>query len=396
MNNFFPSLLSKTSNANSWKITENQGGSRMKKGLALVLALLFVLTVAPLARANGSGGGTGGGVGADFGIFVWFCDARTVIEDCTQEGRTSDCGEKLVERRNNYAFTGEQIEWNVLVWDKNGREKIKDTFVAISPDRPNGRNNDEGGETDEDFIEANCDETAFGDGQELPESCNARFHEEEITTFDQDTMRGYKCKVTVEPQHHGENWIFAEAVDLDGNSDVADEEEFWFLNPEIALTIDGSLDFGKTTPGTVSYSEPLLVGNDAEPGSGVLLDMFLAGTDWYDPDNSGAKCPDSNVLKLANFRYYATSGAYDTKFNPGSDAEGYDSIPYIDFDPTRGTFGASIIDGATDVFGYPLGNVLSPGSEVAVTFKLALPEPCNGNFQADGETTGMFFWGEAV
>jgi hypothetical protein len=37
-------------------------------------------------------------------------------------------------------------------------------------------------------------------------------------------------------------------------------------------------------------------------------------------------------------------------------------------------------------------NVLSPGAEMALTFKLSLPEPCNGDF----DTGSIFFWGEAI
>ncbi len=42
--------------------------------------------------------------------------------------------------------------------------------------------------------------------------------------------------------------------------------------------------------------------------------------------------------------------------------------------------------------GYYLGNVLSPGAEIALTFRLALPEPCNGDF----DSGSIFFWGEAI
>jgi len=41
---------------------------------------------------------------------------------------------------------------------------------------------------------------------------------------------------------------------------------------------------------------------------------------------------------------------------------------------------------------YSAGNVLSPGSEMAITFRLDLPEPCNGDFDAGA----IYFWAEAV
>ena len=39
-----------------------------------------------------------------------------------------------------------------------------------------------------------------------------------------------------------------------------------------------------------------------------------------------------------------------------------------------------------------IGNELTPGSDMALTFKLNLPEPCNGDFN----TGQIYFWGEAV
>ena len=122
-----------------------------------------------------------------------------------------------------------------------------------------------------------------------------------------------------------------------------------------------------------------------------MMEMFIGGTDFTDPANSGAKCPMSNVLKLDNIRYYAVSGAYTSRTNPGTDAEGYDAIPY-----------ANNIRSAQEIIGgdvythdstcYENGNVLSPGAEQSITFKLNMPLPCNGDF-SDGN---IYFWGEAV
>ena len=42
--------------------------------------------------------------------------------------------------------------------------------------------------------------------------------------------------------------------------------------------------------------------------------------------------------------------------------------------------------------GYSYGNVLSPGSEIAITFRLDYPEPCNGDFSKGS----INFWGEAI
>ena len=41
---------------------------------------------------------------------------------------------------------------------------------------------------------------------------------------------------------------------------------------------------------------------------------------------------------------------------------------------------------------YYTANLLAPGAELALTFKLSLPEPCNGDF----DTGSIYFWGEAI
>ena len=99
--------------------------------------------------------------------------------------------------------------------------------------------------------------------------------------------------------------------------------------------------------------------------------------------------------------YYATNGAYSTADASNADVEGYVPIVYGDAfsrnfyndaeiirNPGTGTSGILDIDGIE----YHAGNVLSPGAEIAMNFKLGLPEPCVGNFN-EGD---IFFWGEAI
>src|SRR3989338_1338868 len=118
-----------------------------------------------------------------------------------------------------------------------------------------------------------------------------------------------------------------------------DENEYWFLNPVIALSVDGDLAFEDVRPGTDSYSDTILLGNDADVVSGVMLDMFISGTDFYDSLSSGARCPTTNQLTLDAFRYYTTNGAYNSAQDAGidvapsrgdrnNDAEGYTNIGY--------------------------------------------------------------------
>lgn len=337
--------------------------------------------------------------------FIWMCGHRYVFDDNVQPGRITNGGDEMVERTKNYAFEGEQIMWIVLVMDKNGVEKIGDVYVSVDDEQSTGQE-----------IEANCNFKPDGFwSEELFWSCNARIDEEILTYEDYleglgNTMEVYTCLFTVETPEsmQGEYWLTANVVDIDNQTESMHENEYWFFNPVIALTLDGlPLAFGNVRPGTVAYSSTILVGNDAEPSSGVMLDMFMTGTDFTDPAHSGAMCPNSNQLALTNFGYYATNGAYGTQNDlqndpnfpaPGNsvertrDSEGYVNIEYGNLFSPILYDNAEVIQSPLKKGPYYIGNMLSPGSEMAVTFKLGLPEPCNGDF-----TYGYFyFWGEAI
>ena len=403
------------------------------KILALLLAATLVISLTPVFGVD-----TGTGIGIDiepeeFPVHIWMCDDRVFYEDCVEEGRETNCGQQGLERINNYAFEGEQITWTVLVMDKNKIEEVQEVVGTIGDTQ--GTGND---------IEVECQRVTgnIGEGNELPRSCSARILEEELRYFDEQTMAFYDCKFTVETPEsmQGEHFLTVEAISADSEA-IMDENEFWFLNPIIALSVDGDVQFENVRPGAVAYSSTLRVGNDAEDGSGVLLDMFISGTDFYDPDSSGAKCPVTNQLKLSNDNrspaavevtgkgtssavthvntdcqagtlgltdhnadhlcYYATNGAYSTAGASNADVEGYVPIVYGDAFSRNFYNDAEIIrnpgtgsSGLLDINGidYHAGNTLTPGAEIALNFKLGLPEPCVGNFN-EGD---IFFWGEAI
>jgi len=344
------------------------------------MALLAISLVSMVGIVSATDVHTGIGVDItteQFKPLIWQCGARTLADDPIENGAN---GLSLQERKNDYAFTGESIQWNVLVMDKNKIEQVTDVVGTIGPTQ--GAGND---------VEVECKKVATTDIS----SCNARILEENLTVFNADVMAMYTCTLTIEPSMHGEYFITVEAKDSTGLSSTMDENEFWFLNPTIALSVDGSLAFDNVRPGTTAYSQTLLVGNDAEAGSGVMLDMFMSGTDFYDPAADGARCSDNtNKLALTAFRYYATSGAYSTKSQGGAnaDSEGYIGIAYGD----KITQADKIINGAAfagaDETDWNNGNALAPGAEMALVFKLNMPEPCVGDF-SDGS---IFFWGEAI
>ena len=372
---------------------------------------LLVLSVMPAIAAVSTGTGVGVDITTeDFAPEVWMCDNRVVFDDDTEPGRPIDqswleeciktssykiCADQLLERINNYAFEGEQIAWQVLVFDKNGIEKIQDVFATVGDVQGSGND-----------IEVNCILDEVLDNQDrIDPSCNARILEEELNSVPDNTAAYYTCIFTVETQESmfGEYWITVEATDLDELSGTMDENEYWFLNPNIALSIEGALEFEDVRPGAQSYSSTLLLGNDADDGSGVMMDMFISGTDFYDSSSSGAKCPTTNQLALSNFNYFVTNGAYSSLQDPRGDndgiasnnAEGYTGIGYgIGFNNPNPFYDAYEILQAAKVPSSPYyaANILAPGAEMALTFRLSLPEPCNGDF----DTGQIYFWGEAI
>ncbi len=327
-----------------------------------------------------------------FKPLVWMCDNRVVLDDATEPGRISDDGQKLVERFNNYAFEGEQVQWMTLAMDKNKIDQNIDVYGTIGSSQ--GAGND---------IEVNCQRVGY-QGEKVFKACNARIQQENVT-WNPDTMAFFECTFTVETADsmYGEYWLTVEAQDNDGNMGTMAENEYWFFNPVIALSIDGDMTFDNVRPGTSSYSSTLLIGNDADQGSGVMMDMFISGTDFYDSSSSGARCPNTNQLSLSAFRYFATNGAYSTSNDLQEDAvdgdrnrdvEGYVNIDYgIGFkNPDPFYKNMEILQQAKIAPPYYFANLLAPGAEMALTFKLDLPEPCNGNF----DTGSIYFWGEAI
>jgi len=313
----------------------------------------------------------------DFPPIVWQCDHRIVYDDATEPGRISEDGQELVERMNDYAFEGEQIQWKVLVMDKNGIDKVSDVYVTVDGNK-----------------EANC-HRLNENYKDVDSSCNAKILEENIETFNPETMAYYLCTLTIETTEsmYGQLDITVEAEDLDGILGTMDETESWFLNPTIELSVDTELNFEEVVPGTSTYSHRILVGNNADADSGVILDMFISGTDFYDSSSSGAKCPTSNQLSLESLRYYATNGAYSTHNDPRADEEGYVPIEYgIGFNNPKPFYGNNELIQTNKLGVYYTANKLLPGSKLAVIFRLNLPEPCNGDF----DTGNIYFWGEAI
>ena len=184
----------------------------MKKAILATLLLVLV-----------SIGVTAVDVDTEFGIVVtpeefaprvFFGMDRIVTDDYTEPGAISDGGEDMVEREHNYAFEGEQIEWDILVWDKNGDDKISDVYVSVQMQNETGVWGD--------FIEVNCVHSTDKDALELDFLAGMIYEGEEVITWNADTMNWYLCLFTVETptSMHGEHWITAVAEDNSASRDM--------------------------------------------------------------------------------------------------------------------------------------------------------------------------------
>ena len=142
-------------------------------------------------------------------------------------------------------------------------------------------------------------------------------------------------------------------------------------------------------------------------GSGVVLDMFISGTDFYSSENF-SYCPDKYKLGLDRFSYFAELENYSTindlkigrnnsyRFKQPArdkDEEGYVNLGYgIGFNnPSKFYDGFEIIQDGKDG-AYYLGNQIGTDQRMKLKFKIDVPEKCLGNFN-NGE---IYIWGQAI
>lgn len=229
-------------------------------------------------------------------------------------------GSTEIVRSNNYGFEGETLWLVVLVEDLDGRTDIQKVDVHI-----NG------------LTQAGCNRMAeYGS--------NGYY---------------YDCFYVIETPEtaHGNSNITVFAIDKSGLT-AETEPVNYFLNPEIALGIDGILDFGSGTAGS-DVEKTITVFNAGEDG--VTLRLMISGRDLY--SDSPGVCPSSNVLAITNMDFEAS---FDGVTNSGT--LGYEPQELISAD-------------------------IGVGQSVSITFTLHIPVPCSGTFEA-GE--GIMFSAEAI
>lgn len=367
--------------------------------------LLAVFTAMPFAIAGPHiGSGFDSGINLDASInpnnamSVWKC------------GTTFDFGENsdsMYDRQGDYLFEGEKIIFDTIAIvpsgiKDNSNQYITKAYVTIGSSSQLGNT-----------IVAEC--SPYTDSKPIPQECGVVIDNRVITEFDSNTMVYYTCTMTAQglSAMQGEKYISVEAWNIaDGNKIKIQNDENFYLNPAISLRVEGvqnGIEFNNLEAGETSYSDTITVTNTINPEAGVILNLFLSGTDFKDMivDNTGtrpnlnARCPELNVLSLDRFRYYAINGAYQTIDDPRQkDSEGYLNIGYGAFGP--GLYGRNELiqlgqfpeDPEDPLYEgkYYHGSTLTPNSQAYITYKVNLPNPCSGNFD-DGQ---MYIWAEAI
>jgi hypothetical protein len=282
-------------------------------------------------------------------------------------------------RFGQYAFTGEMMEYEIIVRDLLGWENIG--FVKMRVD---------GGE------EVLCNPEMEG----VPTTCNG------LDELDfEDTDRAFECWLTVEPDWYGELEIEFTVYDVNNIATNGVHKETWFFNPAISIDVatndEGPIMFEEGGPGDCVHSlNRVQIRNMGE--GGVNLWIYLAGTDLY--GIGAAKCPYSNVIDIEdNMLFRAWSGTEQPgqlpfgngDFDIWVDMGEYDEnapcddacYMYTQTGPLVTCYGGKPIPGWA-----PYDNILTNGGLMEVEFKLCYPIPCIGQF-----TSGQIFvFGKAI
>ncbi len=285
------------------------------------------------------------------GVFLF--DNRQLLSDLPEQGGVS----LNYYRMNDYAFEGEVIYFPVLALHLDGIENVQDVYVAVSTSQSSPPN--------EKKVSCVLGEQP-AEGSSI-QRANARFGEEGFEEFDSDIMAMYACYYVVENKYlvYGEYWIGVKISDINNTYEQMDENEYWFFNPALGLSLNpATLDLGEKDAGEIVYSDIFFVRNDAEADAGVILNMSISSTDFYHTSPSISKCPITNMLTADHIKYFAANGAYSTLNDPRADEEGYIPLSHED---------SAIINNLW-------GNILHPGGELAIQFKVNIPERCRGNF----------------
>ncbi len=267
-------------------------------------------------------------------------------------------------RTGLYAFTGEQLEFTIVVRDPNGALDIGFAKIRVGTQ-----------------AEVICNPAT------LPSTCDG------MDVLSDTTDKAFHCLLTVEPQWYGEEDVKITAYNSANNATDGTHVETWFFNPVLSLSVatsDGQainfeqMPYMADTPAerTVHSLNRLVIQNTAE--GGVNMWMFLAGTDLYDPSGA-SKCPTSNVLAIEQMKYRGWTGTMWTSSEGWETMSKYDQnddcvMPLLLGKVSHCYGGLPVPYPNTVSIPNPLENVLTNQGKLQVEFKLTYPMPCIGIF----------------
>jgi hypothetical protein len=341
----------------------------MKYLNALVLSLVLATMSLALVAADVAVGGVGAGAGpGDQAPRLCVYDRNVNIGTDASLGSGASIN-PYDYRVSSYAFTGEQLQFWVVVRDPNGALDIGYLKARV------------GGSP-----EVLCNPA------DLPQSCNG------MGEMNQNTDKAFECRITVEPQWYGPTEVKLTAYNSANVPTDGTHVETWFFNPQLSLSVstnDGQpirfepLPYGADTAEerTVHSLNRLQVRNTAE--GGVNMWMYIAGTDLYDP-NGASKCPLTNKIDIEQYMWYrGWSGSQwqgDEGWNRMTEYN-QNAVCQIAGWPTTSTntcYGGSpltfVVNGNQFNSPTPFDNVLTNGGLAEVEFKLQYPIPCIGQF----------------
>ena len=294
----------------------------------------------------------------------------------------------LLERINEYAFTGERIAELVAVRDVQGAELIQRAELVVDTDtrvlcndvttlvHVTNNHHWKPFDTSLDVL------TELG---EMPPAYTPM----STNGFNPVTDKIYECIFTV-TSDMGYNpltdsgvgdtltevYVVATSVNEMAMEEYgASQLQMWYFNPEIKIDIslvptDTELAFDAGVPDQTVYSyNTMLIKNSAD--GGVDLVAWLAGQD-LEATTPYAKCPDSNVLEIKNVEFRCKVG---TIFD-----QGWRHVPRWDDSKPCG-FPPGTCQGAVPLNTVP---VLANGHTAECWFRLTYPMPiCVGEFASE-------------
>jgi len=264
-------------------------------------------------------------------------------------------------RDSNYAFTGEQINFNVTVRDPNGMLALGGLKVKVGT-----------------IKEVLCKPTS-----NIP-TCDG------LGSFNILTDRSYRCILTVEPLWGLSTKLNFVAYDSNFNEFEGTYQETWDFNPSISMSVTTSngfpIVFEPAKPGEWATStNKIVIKNTAE--AGVNLWTWIAGnnTGLWDPSGAGV-CPTTNVLA-----WHVGAEGVVRSSPPSTDTgvafqavSGTLSTPWTWMSVYDENAGCGLLTGCYGGKPIPTSvsyeNVLTNGGTEEVQFKIHYPVPCIGSY----------------